>query len=271
MSNIYGIRYSRHEYRTEYLQSQEWRNKSKFVLCRDPVCRVCDVEKSSDTHHLTYDRVPFEDLETDTIGVCRKCHNIIHRHGEMTAKFRGKVNAYQEARRIIAELRELYTISRNPIPVTPDLVDLVRTCVDSRKLRKASLVLSVTPAHLLTYLQGRKALNVFQAMRLISTLTGVQKNLNNIRAMARGTLLAGISPRTATVLERSRRPRKARKTLDPREPSVFKLTPEEMLVKKAQEDEASEILRATASKENSLAQKNRRQASQRGGRICATY
>lgn len=77
--NEYGIRLSRREYRNEYLQSKDWRHKAEFVLARDPICKICDEAKSVDPHHLTYERIPFE-LETDLAGVCRKCHNRIHRH-----------------------------------------------------------------------------------------------------------------------------------------------------------------------------------------------
>lgn len=76
--NKYGIKYSREEYRTEYLASDEWRTKSRFILLRDKVCLICEKNTSQDVHHLTYKNLPFEDLEKDLIGVCRKCHNKIH-------------------------------------------------------------------------------------------------------------------------------------------------------------------------------------------------
>lgn len=78
------VRYNRHEYRTEYLQSEEWKAKSDFILQRDPICKICDQEKSVDAHHLTYENLPFENLDKDLIGTCRTCHNRIHKHKELS-------------------------------------------------------------------------------------------------------------------------------------------------------------------------------------------
>jgi len=77
--NKYGIRYSRHEYRTEYLQSPEWKEKRERIMNRDPACTICRTVKSRDVHHLTYDNVPFE-LDEDLVAVCRECHTRIHAH-----------------------------------------------------------------------------------------------------------------------------------------------------------------------------------------------
>jgi len=85
MKNQYDIHYSRREYREEYLKTEEWREKSRYILERDPICRACDKHKSSDAHHLTYENLPFEDLNKDIIGVCRACHNKIH-SWEVTAR-----------------------------------------------------------------------------------------------------------------------------------------------------------------------------------------
>ena len=84
MKNQYNIHYSRHEYREEYLKTEEWRTKSRFILERDPICRICEKEKSCDAHHIHYKNIPFENLDTDIVGLCRKCHNRIHRHKQLT-------------------------------------------------------------------------------------------------------------------------------------------------------------------------------------------
>lgn len=81
---IHRIHYSRDEYRKEYLTSPEWRAKSKGILERDPICKICDKNVSNDVHHLTYERLTME-LETDLIGVCRKCHNRVHRHKKLSS------------------------------------------------------------------------------------------------------------------------------------------------------------------------------------------
>lgn len=73
------IHYSRKEYREQYLRSEEWRLLSAAILLRDPMCRLCEKNKSNDAHHLTYERIHHE-LPDDLIGVCRKCHNLVHKY-----------------------------------------------------------------------------------------------------------------------------------------------------------------------------------------------
>jgi hypothetical protein len=73
------IHYGQKEYREEYLKSSEWKQKSAAILQRDPVCKICEKNASCDTHHLTYERLTNE-LDADLIGVCRQCHNKIHRY-----------------------------------------------------------------------------------------------------------------------------------------------------------------------------------------------
>ncbi len=61
-----------------YLQSMEWRAKSRRVIARDVVCQSCLERPAAEAHHLTYDHVynePFFDL----VGVCRQCHGDITR------------------------------------------------------------------------------------------------------------------------------------------------------------------------------------------------
>ena len=104
--NNFNIHYSRKEYREEYLSSPEWRAKSDFILNRDKVCRICDKEKSQDAHHLTYENLPFEDLDKDLIGVCRKCHNKIHSWEWLT-----RTSDINKIRRLIALSKRKWPIS----------------------------------------------------------------------------------------------------------------------------------------------------------------
>ena len=87
MKNQYGVHYSRQEYREEYLKTEEWKIKSQFILNRDKECVICNKSRASDAHHLTYENLPFENLDKDIVGVCRNCHNKIH-SWEVTSKCR---------------------------------------------------------------------------------------------------------------------------------------------------------------------------------------
>lgn len=62
----------------EYLYSDEWRNIRNKVLERDnSICRVCEKNKATEVHHLTYENIYNEKLE-DLISICRNCHNESH-------------------------------------------------------------------------------------------------------------------------------------------------------------------------------------------------
>lgn len=99
---------TRKEYRTEYLLSNDWRQKSFIVLDRDKICYICQKQLATDAHHLTYERLGVENLETDLIGVCRNCHNRIHKH-ELLQEIKNK----DELRQIFFKSYKKYTIKEN--------------------------------------------------------------------------------------------------------------------------------------------------------------
>lgn len=61
-----------------YMASREWRLKRKQVIARaDGLCERCFDADIRDVHHLTYERLGNEDIDTDVIGVCRSCHEYL--------------------------------------------------------------------------------------------------------------------------------------------------------------------------------------------------
>lgn len=63
----------------EYLQTDAWREKRLQVLARARnTCEGCGLVKSTQVHHLTYERVGREML-FDLVAVCDDCHREIHR------------------------------------------------------------------------------------------------------------------------------------------------------------------------------------------------
>lgn len=62
----------------EYLKSDEWKDKRIRVLNRDKyICQGCLIDKATQVHHLTYDRI-FKEPLFDLTSVCEKCHILIH-------------------------------------------------------------------------------------------------------------------------------------------------------------------------------------------------
>lgn len=62
----------------EYLQTPEWRERSKLVKERaGGLCEGCRKRNAIDAHHLHYDNVGHEFL-FDLVAVCRECHDALH-------------------------------------------------------------------------------------------------------------------------------------------------------------------------------------------------
>lgn len=66
----------------QYLASAEWAERRRKVLERCMfVCEACVSDMATEVHHLTYDRVGYEELD-DLMGVCRACHGYFHGRAE---------------------------------------------------------------------------------------------------------------------------------------------------------------------------------------------
>lgn len=72
----YKVKYTRKEYREEYLQSHEWKSLRGLILSASPDCQCC-IEKANDVHHLVYRNI-VDVKVTDLLPVCRSCHTLIH-------------------------------------------------------------------------------------------------------------------------------------------------------------------------------------------------
>lgn len=70
------VKYTRKEYREEYLNSEEWKNLRNTIMSSEPDCQCCG-KKASDVHHMTYRNIVDIKL-TDLLPVCRSCHDYIH-------------------------------------------------------------------------------------------------------------------------------------------------------------------------------------------------
>ena len=71
------VKYTRFEYREEYLKSDEWKTLRNAVMSAGCDCECCNTRKASDVHHLVYRNIVDITLD-DVIPVCRTCHEYIH-------------------------------------------------------------------------------------------------------------------------------------------------------------------------------------------------
>jgi len=71
------VKYTRQEYREEYLKSKEWQNLRSLVISAKCACQCCKESDATDVHHLVY-RNLVDVTINDLIPVCRTCHNLIH-------------------------------------------------------------------------------------------------------------------------------------------------------------------------------------------------
>lgn len=62
---------------SEYIDSDEWKIKSKEYLLDHPICEICNKHKSEQVHHTSYKRMG-DELDKDLKALCERCHNGIH-------------------------------------------------------------------------------------------------------------------------------------------------------------------------------------------------
>lgn len=71
------VKYTRKEYREEYLKSPEWKELRDTIMAAQPDCQCCSDVKASDPHHMVYRNI-VDVKASDILPVCRKCHDLIH-------------------------------------------------------------------------------------------------------------------------------------------------------------------------------------------------
>ena len=73
----------------DYLKSPNWQKIRSRILKRDKVCVECKSNKATECHHLTY-RHRYDERDYELVGVCRPCHEYIHRIRKHPAKRKPK-------------------------------------------------------------------------------------------------------------------------------------------------------------------------------------
>jgi len=70
------VKYTRKEYREEYLKSPEWASLRSGVLQNECDCFMCH-KKASDVHHMDYRNIVDVDRSC-LVPLCRDCHDMAH-------------------------------------------------------------------------------------------------------------------------------------------------------------------------------------------------
>lgn len=71
---------SRRELYDEYLRSETWQLKRRERLSIDGKrCLGCGATRNLHVHHRTYERFGGQELMSDLVSVCEKCHALIHK------------------------------------------------------------------------------------------------------------------------------------------------------------------------------------------------
>ena len=76
-TELHRVKYTRREYREEYLRSDEWREKRRLFIEKHPVCEKCGNRPTGDVHHLEYRNI-VDVTDECMMGTCRECHEFIH-------------------------------------------------------------------------------------------------------------------------------------------------------------------------------------------------
>ena len=79
LKGVGGFKMTRHEYRNEYLKSEEWKIlRNSFLKNHNGLCEKCGKE-ANDVHHMEYKFLSsVSDQKSRLILLCRNCHNLVH-------------------------------------------------------------------------------------------------------------------------------------------------------------------------------------------------
>lgn len=61
----------------KYVKADCWRLRRDAFIHRFSLCELCGHNKSTQVHHLTYERLGHE-LDSDLVATCEGCHKAMH-------------------------------------------------------------------------------------------------------------------------------------------------------------------------------------------------
>lgn len=93
-------RYDQRDAYQLYLASADWRYTRELRLQLDSYCcQGCGAHEDLEVHHLTYERLGGENIYTDLVTLCGRCHSDVHAFQRGTGLPLGRATAlYLEGR-----------------------------------------------------------------------------------------------------------------------------------------------------------------------------
>lgn len=74
---MHRVKYTRREYRDEYLRSEEWMKLRSNVISEGTVCAKCQVRAATQVHHTRYRNI-VNVHPCDLLPLCGECHHLVH-------------------------------------------------------------------------------------------------------------------------------------------------------------------------------------------------
>lgn len=171
----FPVHLTRREYREEYLRSDEWQQKRKVVIDRDPICRICEKQHTKDVHHLTYVRFQCENVDTDLVGVCRQCHNYIHKH-----RFLSEISN-------IEKLKIQFKQAKQKIALNKEFIEIILLNPLNNRLRIAG-ILKIPVEYIEKFLSNKK-ITYGQFLKIKSIISRVYKTDSRKKKIKRNVVL----------------------------------------------------------------------------------
>lgn len=70
------VKYTRKEYREEYLQSDHWKTLRGYIVSSGVLCFKCKERPATDAHHMKYRNIVTVKIK-DLVPLCRPCHDLV--------------------------------------------------------------------------------------------------------------------------------------------------------------------------------------------------
>jgi len=100
------VKYTRTEYRNEYLKSDEWIQKRNNYISTNQMCEKCG-KQATEVHHIEYRNLM--DITNECLmSVCRECHIFIHEciETKLIAKSKDKIGLVEKRKQILTTTKD---------------------------------------------------------------------------------------------------------------------------------------------------------------------